>query len=127
MNDCIFCKIINREVDASIVKEDEHTIVFMSLDNHPLVIPKKHIKDIYELDKETGCHVMNQLTETAKLVKEKLHCDGVYIDQRNEKAAGQEVFHIHFHVYPRWEKENKNQFNSGGDAERELIFNTLKQ
>ena len=109
MENCIFCKIINRELPAHIISENDNVIVFLSLENHPLVIPKKHIKNIYELDPETGAEIMKELIKTAKAIKNGLGCDGVYITQANEPAAGQDVLHIHFHVYPRWQAQQINK------------------
>ncbi|HCJ36415.1 MAG TPA: HIT family hydrolase, partial [Ktedonobacter sp.] len=50
MEDCIFCKIINRQIPAYILDENEDVITFLSLENHPLVVPKRHIPNIYSLD-----------------------------------------------------------------------------
>jgi histidine triad (HIT) family protein len=102
MKDCIFCKIVNREAPGHIVSEDEKVIVFVSRHGDPLVVPKKHIKNIYDFDDETGAALVKDLVKTAKAVKNGLGCEGVYITQANEPAAGQDVFHLHFHVYPRW-------------------------
>ncbi len=71
MNGCIFCKIINHEIPADILSEDEDVIVFMSLENHPLVVPKKHIKDIYTLDAETGSKIMAELHQNLKCREER--------------------------------------------------------
>ena len=54
MENCVFCKIINRQLPGYIISENENVIVFVSKHNDPLVVPKKHIKDIYGLDNETG-------------------------------------------------------------------------
>ncbi len=101
MNDCIFCKIIDRQAPGHIISETDDVIVFVSKHNDPLVVPKKHIKDIYELDEETGSAIMKAVVDAANAVKKGLACDGVYVTQANEPAAGQDVFHLHFHVYPR--------------------------
>ncbi|MFZ2484436.1 MAG: HIT domain-containing protein [Minisyncoccia bacterium] len=99
---CIFCKIIKREIPGNILDENEDVIVFMSLENHPLVVPKKHITDIYSLDDKTGAEIMETSIRMAKRVKEEFKCDGIYITQANGPAAGQEVFHYHMHIYPRF-------------------------
>lgn len=127
MENCSFCKIINKERKAFIITENENVIVFLSLENHPLVVPKMHIKDIYGLDEKIGSEIMKELTMTAMLVKKALGSEGIYITQANEKAAGQEVPHIHFHIYPRWEGQPMNQLNKVDDAERELTFNKIVQ
>ena len=67
-----------------------------------IVVPKKHITDIYGLDDMIGHAIMSKLIKITNAVKKGVACDGVYITQANEPAAGQDVFHLHFHVYPRW-------------------------
>jgi histidine triad (HIT) family protein len=101
MDDCIFCRIIARQAPAYVIHEDDRVIVFLSLESHPLVVPKAHIPDIYTLDDDTASAVMQTATRVARAVKAGLHCDGVYLTQANEPAAGQDVFHFHLHVYPR--------------------------
>ena len=99
---CTFCRIIHHQVPAYIITEDEHIIVFLSLENHPLVVPRQHIPNIYHLDETTGAYIMQAAIEIARAVKAGLQCEGVYLTQANEPAAGQDVFHFHLHVYPRW-------------------------
>ncbi len=101
-NECVFCRIIQRQLPAWILKEDKHIIVFLSKNNHPLVVPKKHLPTIYELDELTAAQVMQAAVQIARAVKTGLPCEGVYLTQANEAAAGQDVFHFHLHVYPRW-------------------------
>lgn len=126
MENCVFCKIINRQLPAYIISENENVIVFVSKHNDPLVVPKKHVKDIYELDSETGSEIMKELIKTAKAVKKGLGSEGVYITQANEPAAGQDVFHLHFHVYPRFQEQNKNEAKITEDAEREQTMQKVK-
>ncbi len=126
MENCVFCKIINRQLPGYIISENENVIVFVSRHNDPLVVPKKHIKDIYELDNETGNEITKELIKTAKAVKKGLESEGVYITQANEPAAGQDVFHLHFHVYPRWQDQSKNQVKIVGDEEREQTMEKVK-
>src|ERR1051326_7911474 len=102
MNDCIFCKIIKRELPALVIDENDKMIVFLSLENHPLIVPKKHIKDIYELDEETGAEIMRKAIQVAKATKKALNPDGINLVQANEPAAHQDVFHFHLHIKPRW-------------------------
>lgn len=101
--ECIFCKIIAREVPAYIIDENDRVIVFLSLENHPLVVPKEHIRDIYAMPAEIGAAVMEEAVRVAKAMKQSLQCDGMYLTQANERSAGQDVFHYHMHIYPSWE------------------------
>lgn len=102
MDDCIFCRIIARQAPAYILHEDDRVIVFLSLENHPLVVTKAHIPDIYTLDDDAAAAIMQTATRIARAVKAGLRCDGVYLTQANGPAAGQDVFHFHLHVHPRW-------------------------
>lgn len=104
-SDCIFCRIIERQAPAYVIDENDHVIVFLSLENHPLVVPKAHIPDIYAMPSDIGAYVMAETIRIAKAVKKGLRCDGVYINQCNEPAAGQDVFHYHAHIYPCWDGE----------------------
>ncbi len=99
---CIFCKIIARQLLGYIVAEDENTIVFVSLEGHPIVAPKEHIRDIFGLNDKLASVIMQTAREVARATKEGLAADGIYITQTNGVAAGQSVFHYHMHVYPKW-------------------------
>ena len=100
--DCTFCQIIERQIPAYIIDEDDSVIVFLALSNHPMVVPKTHIPDIYAMSDEIGARVMAKTIEISKAVKRALRCDGIYLTQANEHAAGQDVFHYHLHIYPCW-------------------------
>lgn len=103
MEDCIFCKIIKREIPASIVYEDEQIIAFKDIQPaapiHILVIPKKHIASLVELNEEDELligkiyTVINKVAE-AQGVKEK----GYRVIVNCGKEGGQEVGHLHFHL-----------------------------
>ena len=106
MDNCIFCQIVNRKDEAYIVDETDSTMVFMSLENHPIVITKEHISNIYSLDDKSASAVMIEAVKIAKAIKKALKCDGVNIIQSNETAAGQDVFHFHLHIKPRFQGDN---------------------
>lgn len=112
---CAFCRIIRRQLPAYIIMEDEEVIVFLSKENHPLIAPKQHIPNIYSLDEATGASLMKAAIRLARAVKAGLQCDGIYLTQANERAAGQDIFHLHLHVYPRW---NTIDFRSQQTAEQ---------
>jgi len=105
MNNCLFCKIANKELPAIVLDENEKVIVFLSLENHPLIVPKQHIENIYSLDDETGSEIMREAIKIAKAVKTSLNCDGINLVQSNESSAGQEVPHFHLHIKPRWKND----------------------
>lgn len=99
---CIFCRIIERKAPAFILDETEAVISFLSLENHPLVVPKPHVPDIFSMSAVTGAAVMAETIRIAVAVRTALGCDGIYVTQSNGAAAGQDVFHFHIHVYPCW-------------------------
>lgn len=99
MENCIFCKIANKEIPAQLLYEDEYTVAFNDLNpqapTHILVIPKKHYASLNEVDDK---EVMSALLNAVKKVTEKLSITDYRTVINTGKAAGQEVFHIHLHV-----------------------------
>jgi histidine triad (HIT) family protein len=107
MKDCIFCKIISGEVQTSSkIYEDENVFVFLSNGpvnpGHALVLPKEHIANIYEGSDKTLSYIGPALKKTAIAVKKATAAQGVNIISNNDRPAGQAVFHLHFHVIPRF-------------------------
>ena len=104
--ECIFCRIIARQAPASIVAETDGALAFMDInqatDGHVLIIPKKHVPDIYSLDEEAADAVFRLTVAVAKAVKASLQPDGLNLLQANEAAGQQEVFHFHNHVIARY-------------------------
>jgi histidine triad (HIT) family protein len=122
MENCIFCKIIARKAPGFIVDEDDSIIVFMSLEHHPLIVPKKHLSDLLELDNDTAALIMQKSIRIAKAMREALPCDGIYVNQTNGACAGQDVFHYHMHLYPKW-NDGKNKHR---DQEREKLAEQIR-
>ncbi len=110
MNKTIFEKIIDREIPANIVYEDDHVIAFMDafpiVKGHTLVVPKKVIENIYDLDEDTGAKVMKTITKVANAVKDAFEPAGLNVVQNNGAYASQSVFHLHFHIIPRYKEEH---------------------
>lgn len=103
MEHCVFCSIIAGTIPAQIIEETDELIVFVSLENHPLIVPKKHIPDLFSLDEVTASYVAKESRRIATAMRDAMLCDGIYVTQANGAAAGQEVFHYHMHLYPKWE------------------------
>ena len=103
---CIFCAIVEGQAPAEVVFDDEETLAFMDINpanpGHTLVIPKGHIQDIYGMDEETAAAVMRTAVRVARAIKRALQPDGMNLIQSNERAGGQDIFHFHIHVIPRW-------------------------
>ncbi|WP_418750170.1 HIT family protein [Frisingicoccus sp.] len=110
--DCIFCKIANGEIPASTVYEDDMFRVILDMSpatkGHALILPKKHMADIFEMDSETAEKAFVLVAKVAKGMKAALNCDGLNIVQNNGEVAGQTVFHFHMHIIPRYEGDGQN-------------------
>ena len=105
--DCIFCKIVRRESPASIVYEDDATLAFMDIRpmirGHTLVIPKSHAAYLEDLSRDSAGPILETAKRIAAALRRSgLRCEAVNLWLANGKEAGQEVFHVHFHVLPRF-------------------------
>jgi histidine triad (HIT) family protein len=102
----IFAKILRQEIPAHRVYEDAHTLAFMDVmpqsAGHALVIPKAEAEDIFDLEPEALEHLTRTTQRVAHGVRKAFDPPGVMIAQLSGAAAGQSVFHIHFHVIPRY-------------------------
>ena len=103
----VFAKILRGELPAERVYEDEHTLAFMDVmpraDGHVLVIPKNPARNLLDIAEEDLQHTMGTVQKIARAVKAGMKADGITLQQFNESAGGQVVFHLHFHVLPRWD------------------------
>jgi histidine triad (HIT) family protein len=109
MDDCIFCKIIRNEIPSVKVYEDEDVLAFLDITpvnkGHTLVIPKTHIENIYGFPDEILSSVMKVVRDLSVSVKEATQADGINVIINNEGAAGQIVFHAHYHIIPRFAED----------------------
>lgn len=107
--DCVFCRIVARQIPASVVFEDAATLAFMDLGQvnpgHVLVACKAHADDIYGLDEAQAAAVFRSAARVARAVRDAFGPPGLSIYQANGKPAGQTVFHFHLHVLPRHEAD----------------------
>ncbi len=116
---CVFCRIIAGEVPASKVYEDEQSFAFLDIQpitpGHILVIPKIHTKSLLELPKAEAAHLMVVGQKMDQALRESgLSCEGVNLFLADGRAAGQEVDHVHLHVFPRFEGDGFGfRFGSG--------------
>ncbi len=109
MNDCIFCKIINKEIPARIVADNKNAIAFLDVapcsDGHTLIIPKKHYKNLSSTPKEVLADVMSLAKDVVEIIeKTNLHPYGYNYLSNEGDVAGQLVFHFHLHVIPKYGK-----------------------
>ena len=107
--DCIFCKIAAGEAPAAVVHEDERTIAFMDINpatrGHMLVIPRRHARDLLEIDAEDLSATVAVGRQLARRAMERLGADGVNLLNSCGRAAWQVIFHFHLHVIPRYESD----------------------
>lgn len=106
-DNCIFCKILAGELESSIVAEDEHALAFMDISQinagHVLIVPRRHAVELGDLSEEEAANVFRLVHRiAAALPNSGLRCDGYNLFQSNGTAAGQDVFHAHFHLIPRF-------------------------
>lgn len=105
--DCIFCKIINGEIPSYTIYEDEIVKCFLDINpdsfGHVLIIPKKHIKDIDDMDNKTNNHIFEVSKKVKKILEDKLNIDGLTLIQNN--GIIQEVKHYHLHLKPSYESD----------------------
>lgn len=116
MTDCIFCRIISREIDAKRVYEDEHTLAFLDINpankGHTLIVSKYHAPTLFDIPEEELRSTISTVRKVAIAIRDSIKPQGINIVQSNGKAAGQEIDHLHFHVVPRtFEDGNMLKFN----------------
>ncbi len=111
-NDCIFCKIVKGEKEATKTYEDENFIGILDqtprAEGHTLIIPKKHFRNLLDLPASLGNELLEAIKKVSlKLIEDK-KAEGVNIISNNESPAGQLVFHTHVHVIPRKKGDKLN-------------------
>jgi histidine triad (HIT) family protein len=132
MDMCIFCKIVNKEIPAKIIYEDDETMAFLDInprnEGHTLVIPKKHYDNLLEAPDNTLVSMMKVTKLICKRMKNKLNAKGFNIVINVEKVAGQEINHLHLHIIPRY-AEDEEVISFGGVKEVELdsVYEKLKE
>ena len=107
MSTCVFCDILAAKSPASLVFKDDLCCAFMDIQpvnpGHVLVIPTYHAASLAELDEESGAHMFRIAQRMAKALRNSgLRCEGVNLFLADGAAAGQDVFHVHLHVFPRY-------------------------
>jgi histidine triad (HIT) family protein len=105
---CIFCDISAGDAEASFVYDDERTIAFLDIEplnaGHTLVVPRAHAASVEELDPDEGLRIMRVAQRVAiALRRASFRVEGVNLWLADGEAAGQDVFHVHMHVVPRFE------------------------
>ena len=103
----IFAKILRGEIPSTRVYEDDAAVAFMDVmpqgPGHTLVLPRAPSRNLLDADGATFAPLMSAVQKVARAVKIAFDADGVVVMQFNEPASGQTVFHLHFHIIPRFE------------------------
>ena len=106
MADCVFCRLVSGDAEISVVYEDERTVTFMDIQpvvrGHMLVVPRCHAAYLADLDVKDGAHLfrVGQIAAAALRASD-LRCEGVNFFLADGEAAGQDVYHVTLHVFPR--------------------------
>ncbi|WP_276261049.1 HIT family protein [Haloglomus litoreum] len=123
--ECPFCEIVGGEAAASVVAETDETLAFVDLnpatEGHTLVIPKEHAAGLEGLDPAVGGRLFEEGMAIAAAAREALDPDGINFFLADGVAAGQEVFHVHLHVVPRYEGDDVQFVAEQSRADREEL------
>jgi histidine triad (HIT) family protein len=131
--DCIFCKIISGELASRRIYGDDRAVAFLDIGawhrGHALVVPKRHVPDLI-----TGPASLSEIAPAidavARLLMDRLAADGINLLSSTGEAAGQEVFHLHVHVVPRYADDPglRRLVNSGvvSDAELDSVYSQIQ-
>lgn len=106
---CIFCAIAAKRAPAALVYESSDALAFLDIhpiaEGHLLVVPRKHCRNLFDIDDESGRSVMHAARVVARAVRAAFRADGMNLFQSSERAGGQDVFHFHFHLIPRFSSD----------------------
>jgi histidine triad (HIT) family protein len=120
--DNIFAKILRGEAPAARVFEDDHVLAFMDVfpqsRGHTLVIPKhSHARNLLEEEPAVLSNVILGVQRVTRAVRAALNPDGIMVAQFNGSVSGQTIYHLHFHIIPRWEGQPLRPHGGGGMAD----------
>src|SRR3989344_2268210 len=109
MAKCTFCQIVNNKMDSFKIYEDKNTACLLDRNpiskGHSLIIPKKHFRNIFDIDKEDLKQTIIVVKKISNQLKEKLNAKGVNILHASGKVAQQSIFHFHIHLIPRYKND----------------------
>ena len=128
---CIFCRIVRKQASASIIYEDETVMAFLDIRplslGHTLVISKIHYVDIFHIPDNELCNIHKISKLISSAIKKATNADGISIIQQNGKSAGQDIFHLHVHVVPRFEGQRMPSFSDLKLVERDKLDDMAKR
>lgn len=124
--DCVFCRIVANAAPASVVHSDDTVVAFLDISpitpGHLLVVPRRHASDLAELPPDDGAALFRAGQRlAAALRRSSVRTEGINFFLADGVAAGQEVFHVHLHVLPRFAGDGFGlKYRAGSPARREL-------
>lgn len=133
MDNCIFCKIVKREIPCDKVYEDEKVLAFLDIHpikpGHTLIIPKKHFENFASTDEEYLLPMIQTARKIAPAIIKAVGASAFNLTTANGAEAGQSVFHLHFHIIPRFSKSELKDWPEmeGGQNLRFQISDAIKQ
>lgn len=103
---CLFCRLVGGSLPGHVVHADEHCVAFLdhapAARGHTLVVPRRHVVDLWSADPETVAALARTCLAVAQRIRDRLGPDGLTMRQNTGAASGQNVFHLHVHLVPRW-------------------------
>ncbi|MFD1431951.1 HIT family protein [Lacticaseibacillus yichunensis] len=138
MTDCVFCKIVSNEIPSTVVYEDDVVKAFLDLTQvtkgHTLVVPKKHVPDIFAYDAELAAQVFARLPKIARAIRDSdPKITGMNILINNGEVAYQSVFHSHIHLIPRYDASDDFSIHFGDhsaqydSAKRQAVADSITE
>ena len=130
IDDCIFCKIIERKIQANIIFENEQGLALLDIfpisRGHTIIITKNHYPTLEDVPNHELCKLFEIVKKISKLIHDKLEIDGYNILQNNFSAAGQLINHFHIHIIPRSINDRKFSIKTPRiNASKEELDNVL--
>lgn len=133
MENCIFCKIIRKEIPSDLVYEDDKNYAFLDIrptnPGHTLVVPKQHFVNVFDIDPDTWGDSMKTAQKIARALEKAFGIEGVNINTNNGADAGQVVFHSHIHVIPRHKEDGYKLWGgkSYENGQAEVVASKLRE
>ena len=132
MENCIFCKIANKEIPGKIVYEDDLCLAFLDLsqttNGHTLVVPKTHYQNILDVDKEVLSHLIKVTKKLTNQIITNLDAKGANVLTTANEVAGQTVMHFHIHIIPRYNETDQIKIDftdRSQEVDLDNIFNKI--
>ncbi|MCL2198966.1 MAG: HIT family protein [Defluviitaleaceae bacterium] len=131
MDNCIFCKIIKGDIPSHKIYEDDTFVaildIFAATKGHVLILPKRHAADMYDLTESEAAGLIPLAKKIAEKINATLSPDGLNVLQNNGKTAGQEVFHYHMHLIPRYNGDGIKFFKSAPQTPQDVLEKLAKE